>query len=88
MQDINIIFCRKLLELVHVDVRKHYLTVKCENIGVRKLLQLAWVWKDGRDCWEFHGPGNYYWHGRADNAYDARAKGWNAWLEHQKRPIC
>jgi hypothetical protein len=40
----------------------------------------AWVWKAGRNHWEFHGPGGYYWHGRAHDAYEARAKGWRAWL--------
>lgn len=41
----------------------------------------AWVWNAGRDHWEFHGPDKYYWHGRAGNAFEARYKGWMAWLE-------
>jgi hypothetical protein len=41
----------------------------------------AWVWCAGRHHWEFHGPNNYYWHGHAGNAYEARFKGWSAWLE-------
>lgn len=40
----------------------------------------AWVWNAGRDHWEFHGPGEYYWHGNASNAYEARYKGWVAFL--------
>lgn len=43
-------------------------------------LAKAWVHKNGRDQWEFH-YGLYYWHGRAGNAYDARAKGWSAYLD-------
>ncbi len=40
----------------------------------------AWVWRFRRDHWEFHGPDDFVWHGSADNAYDARYKGWMAWL--------
>jgi hypothetical protein len=28
-----------------------------------------------------NGPNNFTWHGSADNAYDARAQGWSAWLD-------
>lgn len=32
---------------------------------------------------EFHVPNDdYYWHGSADCAYDARQQGISAWLEH------
>lgn len=72
MTDINILFCRSLLSRVHRDVRAY-----APGIKVRKD---AWVWCAGRDHWEFHGPDGYYWHGNASNAYDARAKGWQAWL--------
>jgi hypothetical protein len=37
----------------------------------------------GCNDWEFHGPDNYYWHGNASGAYEARYKGWMAWLESQ-----
>ena len=40
----------------------------------------AWVYCFGRDHWEFHGPDDYYWHGSASNAADARYKGWMAYL--------
>lgn len=40
----------------------------------------AWVWCAGRDHWEFHGPADYFWHGSAGNAYEARYKGWVAFL--------
>jgi hypothetical protein len=76
MTDINIIFCRRLLADIHAVLRQHY-----PHIKVRKD---AWVWHAGRGHWEFHGPADFYWHGRADNAYDARHKGWNAWIEKQE----
>lgn len=74
---LNVVFCRKLMQLAHRDVK-----AAAPHINLRTA---AWVWKDGRQCWEFHGPQNFYWHGRADNAYDARAKGWNKWLEEYTR---
>ena len=39
----------------------------------------AWVYKVGADHWEFHF-GKFYGRGRADNGYEARAKGWAGWL--------
>jgi len=42
----------------------------------------AWVYKVGADHWEFHF-GKFYWRGSADNGYEARAKGWAAWLSAQ-----
>jgi hypothetical protein len=43
----------------------------------------GWVSKVGPDHWEFHGPAEFYWHGRADNAYEARWRGWLEWLDEQ-----
>lgn len=72
-QDINITFCRRLLMLTMVDVRKH--TSKAERKN-------SWTWHCGyRDQWEFHGPDDFFWEGRADNGYDARDKGWSAYLK-------
>lgn len=88
MADLSVAFCHRALVLVHVDVKKHI-------PGVR--LRDAWVYKVGKDHWEFHytdtngaiakpngvtvaGTPTFYWHGSADNAYDARAKGWAAYL--------
>lgn len=34
---------------------------------------------------EFHGPDKFYWHGRANDMYEARYKGWDAWLNSMKR---
>jgi hypothetical protein len=73
MTDINILFCRELLSKAHALVKQ-----KFPNVNLRKD---AWVWSDGRQHWEFHGPGEFYWYGSADNAYGARYHGWMAWLE-------
>jgi hypothetical protein len=70
MSNINIDFSRTLLRIVLDDIKP--LTTAAERKD-------AWVYKCMEDHWEFHGPGEFYWHGSADNAYDARAKGWQAW---------
>jgi hypothetical protein len=64
------IFSRQELRLVLLDVKEYN-----QNLPVRE----AWVWKCGKDHWEFHF-GDFYWHGSADNAYDARSRGWTAYL--------
>jgi len=87
MSDINVIFCRHLLARIMADVRR-YVT--------KEEVKAAWVYRFSDGHYEFHGPGrgpvtdpinsngppNFYWYGPADNAYDARAQGWQAWLEH------
>lgn len=78
MTEINIAFCRRLLELVHKDVKAFRPTIN--------LKKDAWVWHFHKDHWEFHGPDEFYWHGSCDNAYDARAQGWTAWLEKMGAP--
>lgn len=70
MLDINVSFTQSMLRQIIPDVRKHV-------TGVR--LRDAWVWNAGRDHWEFHYK-SFYWHGNADNAYEARYKGWSAYL--------
>lgn len=72
MTDINIIFSRTLLSQVIPAVR---------GAGYKPMKD-AWVWSGGLNdqCWEFHGPGEFYWYGNADNAYEARYKGWVAFL--------
>lgn len=72
----DVIFCRKLLSLTHADVRKAWPQVRVSD---------AWVYRLDRQSWEFHF-GAFYWHGRAANAYDARAKGWAAYLRANKVP--
>jgi hypothetical protein len=63
---------RLMLAEITPDVRKHV-------PGVR--LRDAWVWCAGRDHWEFHYQ-DFYWHGSAGSAYEARYKGWDAYLAH------
>lgn len=72
MTDINIVFCRRILSAVHVDVKGAF-----PKLNLRAS---AWVWSGDGDLWEFHGPEAFYWYGRADNAYDARYKGWCSFL--------
>lgn len=76
MTDFNSIFCREHLKLVMADVRK---------VTTPEQRKAAWVYctyrHGGNNQFEFHGPDDFYWHGRADNAADARAKGWSSWLE-------
>ena len=44
-----------------------------------KVVKDAWVYNSG-GTWEFHGPENFYWWGRAEDAHDARASGWSAFI--------
>lgn len=68
--NINIVFCRELLRATTLEVL---------DVAPDTNLRDAWVWKAGPDHWEFHFR-DYYWQGCASNAYEARAKGWAAWL--------
>lgn len=79
MNNINLAFCRALLKSVLLEVKKH---------ATAEQVKAAWVYHFDRDQWEFHGPDNFYWHGSADNAFDARANGWQAWLDqfHPEQP--
>jgi hypothetical protein len=71
MSRLDVAFGREFLKNVMEDIN----TVT--TIAERKE---AWVYKlDNRGHWEFHGPSDFYWHGEAETAYDARAKGWSAW---------
>lgn len=70
--DINIAFCRTLLARVMVDVKEQTTPQQRKD---------AWVYQTSLGTWEFHGPNKYYWYGSADNAYDARAQGWQHWLD-------
>jgi hypothetical protein len=76
-------FSRTELAFIIKDVRKFDAHIHVSE---------AWVHKAGNQ-WEFHfwhvrerscgtaAADKFYWHGRADNAYDARAKGWTAFLQ-------
>ena len=59
--------------LVVADVRAH-------DPGIR--VREAWVWCAGLGHWEFHFH-DFFWHGRASGAYDARMRGWSAWLARE-----
>ncbi len=75
--DINTLFCNTLLRRIAQDLK-----AIDPDLGVRKS---AWVINTGfRDHWEFHGPKNYYWHGSATCAIEARCNGWQAWLRSQQ----
>ncbi len=71
MSTIETAFTRALLREIAPDV-------KAQGKSVRKD---GWVWHAGRGHWEFHGPDDFYWHGRAGDGYEARYKGWSAWLK-------
>ena len=76
--DVNIAFSRQHLAVVHKDVRKAFPDIK-------NPMKAAWVHhsRSLRDTWEFHGPEDFYYCMSASNAYDARAKGWDAYLKHK-----
>ena len=69
--NINVTFTRMLLSQAHELVKLHF---------PKTNLRSAWVYHYNRDHWEFHGPDEFYWHGSAGTAYEARYKGWMAWL--------
>jgi hypothetical protein len=82
-------FERSLYAEVVMDVRKWKPTVNLRD---------AYVMKVGKDHWEFRylerpdrsnnytKQGEFYWHGSASGAFEARAKGWSAWLETVRGP--
>lgn len=76
MSHIDVMFSRTLLAQLTP-------AVKAAN---KRVFKDGWVWCAGRDHWEFHGP-DFYWHGSAGNAYDARYKGWCAWLKQNGFPL-
>lgn len=69
-------FESELLKHVVSEIRTKY-----PDVDVKK----AWVIKSGRQ-WEFHYPG-FYWNGRAENSYDAKAKGWEAFMRRRERGV-
>lgn len=75
MTDIDLAVSRALLKQAHELVKLRYPEVN--------LRRDAWAYHFIRDSWEFHGPDKFYWNGRANNAYEARYKGWMAWLRGQ-----
>ena len=88
MANLNTMFTRQLLSMAVAELKLKHPAIKSRKD--------AWVWHAGRDCWEFHGPAlrqnahpkeEFYWHGRAHDAYEARYKGWMAWMEKQDEKI-
>jgi len=77
--NINVSFAREELKNTLTNVVRFMRTGAATETGP---LNDAWVSKVGKDHWEFHF-GSFYWHGSADNAYDARSKGWTSWLRKQ-----
>lgn len=75
--NVNTIFCRLLLKETHKEVKASFPTMKLNS-------KECWVIKLSGGYWEFHCPG-YYWYGMAENAYDARQKGWSGYLKKVKR---
>lgn len=71
--DVDIAFSRLLLSKARQEVKKRFPSIS--------ILKDGWVWHFIRDNWEFHGPNEFYWWGSAGNAYEARYKGWMAWLK-------
>lgn len=80
MSDTNVAFCRLLLTQLVAEFKTEFPHIRVTKHG--------WVICAGfRGHWEFHaeGPaGKYYWNGHADNAYEARYKGWSAWAERER----
>lgn len=86
MSDINIDFSRAMLSLLHAELRE--LGAKLpDGKPVNVWGKQAWAYHYGRDEWELHVTAgnkdgtNFYWHGSADNGFDARYKGWSAWAK-------
>lgn len=70
-------FCRLLLKVTRRD-----LTPK-----QREAIKGSWSYMLSDGHGEWHGPDDFYWHGSADCAYDARAKGISAWLDSEQHRV-
>ncbi len=70
MTDINVTFCRRLLSQVAVDVAKAGYKINKDASVI-----------ESSGYWFFEGPEDFYFECDADNAYDARYKGWTAFLK-------
>ncbi len=77
MSNINVTFCRLLYQQVISQVKKEFPEVKIRD---------AYVLKMDRGRWEFqYPPTKTYWYGQADNAWDAKVKGWETFLYQMER---
>jgi hypothetical protein len=78
MQSNEITFSRTLLTALRADLEKHKLQIYKDATVVSD------VRASRRNCpcvFEFHGPRGFYWTGMASSSYEARFKGWHAYLE-------
>ena len=73
---IDRVFQRLLYAQVVADVKAHDPSIKLRD---------AWVYHFSRDDWEFHYR-DFYWHGSASGAYEARAAGWSRYLKTKGVP--
>jgi len=65
-------YCREYLKEVMKDVRKYV-----PNMERKK----TWAYKYSYgNMVEFHGPHNFYWHGKGCCKYYAKAQGWQSYL--------
>jgi len=80
--NINTSFTRAILAETHRQVRE-----ACPEI--KHPMKAAWVWnggRPGRGNWEFHGPDDFFYHvGSVLDAYEARSRGWEAYLTIRER---
>lgn len=83
MTNVNTAFTNTYLAILQRDFARVGVKIDGRPVNLRAG-HGAWTSHVGRDHWEFHGPDGFYWHGRADNAIDARAKGWSAWLQKER----
>lgn len=67
------------LQETHAEVKRRFPEINLKSARY-------WTYKLGRDQWEFHGPNSFYWHGRAFSGWEARQKGWEAWLRTKDQP--
>jgi hypothetical protein len=86
--DINLAFCRKLLQETFREVRAFEPRAMAGDAGAIRLRVGS-----ASPTWLFQLPAlpfyrsttAFSWTGRADNAYHAKARGWSAWLEKYGR---
>jgi hypothetical protein len=74
----NIDYCRRILKLTISALKFKHPEADLKKAWVIKTSSLT-----ASPMWEFH-YGDFFWCDSADNAYDARAKGWLAWMRRVK----
>lgn len=74
MTAIDFATSRNLLKLATAEVKRRFPSVNLRS-GCWTHQLRPW-----RDRWEFHGPDRFRCDVRASNGFEARYKGWMAWL--------